>query len=75
MHWIARTVTINNAKSIKGVVSMDKVYTTSEIWPMTAIALAVGSFSGLTGGGEPARIAIGTLGHPRIISASVSYSF
>jgi iron complex outermembrane receptor protein len=33
------------------------------------------SFSGLTGGGEPARIAIGTLGHPRIVSASVSYSF
>ena len=54
---------------------MNKVYMTSKIWPMTAIALAVGSFSGLTGGGEPARIAIGTLGHPRIISASVSYSF
>ena len=54
---------------------MNKVYMTSKIWPMTAIALAVGSFSGLTGGGESARIAIGTLGHPRIISASVSYSF
>ena len=33
------------------------------------------SFSGLTGGGEPARIAIGTLGHPRLVTASVSYSF
>ena len=33
------------------------------------------SFNGLTGGGEPARIAIGTLGHPRIVTASVSYSF
>ena len=33
------------------------------------------SFSGLTGGGEPARIAIGTLGHPRVVTASVSYFF
>ena len=33
------------------------------------------SFAGLTGAGEPARIAIGTLGHPRLVSASVSYSF
>ena len=33
------------------------------------------SFNGLTGGGEPAKIAIGTLGHPRIVTASVSYSF
>ena len=33
------------------------------------------SFNGLTDGGEPARIAIGTLGHPRIVTASVSYSF
>ena len=33
------------------------------------------SFNGLTGGGEPARIAIGTLGQPRVVTASVSYSF
>ncbi len=33
------------------------------------------SFAGLTGDGEPARIAIGTLGHPRLVTASVSYAF
>ena len=33
------------------------------------------SFAGLTGNGEPARIAIGTLGHPRLVTASVTYSF
>lgn len=33
------------------------------------------SFAGLTGNGEPARIAIGTLGHPRIVTASITYSF
>ena len=32
------------------------------------------SFAGLTGNGEPARIAIGTLGHPRLVTVSVTYS-
>jgi iron complex outermembrane receptor protein len=32
------------------------------------------SFGGLTGS-EPARIAIGTLGQPRLVTASISYSF
>ena len=33
------------------------------------------SFAGLTGNGEPARIAIGTLGHPRLITGSDNYFF
>lgn len=33
------------------------------------------SWGGLALGTEPERIAIGTLGHPRIVTASVSYSF